>query len=86
MDSKLTTTVECKSFERNISISIYIKSKKTSEINPIHPVVKNIVEQIEIKAEDKSTKEMIFYFKRYRFFHQAFHWRIHQLFHHKSKE
>jgi hypothetical protein len=45
---------------RNVSMSTYMKPEKTSEINLIHPVAKNIVEQIETNAEDKSTKEMIF--------------------------
>jgi molecular chaperone HtpG len=44
---------------RDTSMSTYMQPKKTLEINPTHPVVTRIIEQLETDAENKSTKEMI---------------------------
>jgi HSP90 family molecular chaperone len=44
---------------KDTSMSTYMKPKKTLEVNPIHPVVTNIVEFFEASAENKSTKEII---------------------------
>jgi HSP90 family molecular chaperone len=44
---------------RDTSMSAYMKPKKTLEINPTHPFVTKIAEQLEADAENKSTKEMI---------------------------
>jgi molecular chaperone HtpG len=41
---------------KDTSMTIYMKQKKTLEINSAHPAVTKIVEQLETNSEDKSTK------------------------------
>jgi hypothetical protein len=55
-EQQTSTTDECANFEGYINVYIHA-TRKTIKINPTHPVVTKIVEQLEADAEGKSMKE-----------------------------
>jgi len=45
---------------RDNAMASYMKSRKTMEINPDHPIIKTIKERLEANAEDATVKDLIF--------------------------
>lgn len=45
---------------RDNAMASYMKSRKTMEINPDHPIIKTIKERLETNAEDATVKDLIF--------------------------
>jgi molecular chaperone HtpG len=45
---------------RDNSMSTYMVSKKTLELNPEHSIVKNLKEKLEANKEDKTVKDLVF--------------------------
>jgi len=45
---------------RDNSMAAYMKSKKTMEINPDHPIIKAIKERLESDTQDSTAKDLIF--------------------------